>query len=491
MKTTAGAAGPDAIAFAVLLLSLPAAVAGQGGGPAGDREVLEALYRATSGPDWTDGTGWLTDAPLSAWFGVETDADGRVVSLLLAGNELKGRVPAELGRLSELRTLDLGWRWESATGGLFVNEMTGSIPSSLGGLSNLGSLDLGGNELTGRIPDALGDLANLERLDLGYTGLTGSIPSSLGGLSKLQRLDFSYSWGLSGPLPDGLGLSSLDLEQAQIFATQTCAPTAWGDWLATIYFTGRLCETDPEVTIDVAVFYTPAAREEAGGTAAIEAVIDEMIATTNQAYQASGVHHRVALVERSEVQYVEAGDSDIVRLANLSDGYMDEVHTIRDRTGADLVHLIFKLQDHSFRGIADSDGEGFGLTCQQCGGAVFAHQLGHNMGLERGRVDGSGDGDRPRRPERYAVVQGDGEGVGAVHGSPHPARRYAGQGRSLHRVADADRRLAARGGAGTSPLDGSGPDGGGDAGQAGASAGAARGAGRGVRGVGPFRAALD
>ena len=293
-------------------------------------------------------------------------------SLRLGGNELTGRIPDALGNLANLRSLRLGG-----------NELTGPIPAALGRMSNLRWLNLGGNELTGRIPDALGNLANLESLSLDGNGLTGPIPSSLGRLANLWRLDLWHSWGLSGPLPGGLESSSL--EELGIFATQACAPTAWADWLDTIEFQGRLCEAEPDVTIDVAVFYTPAAREEAGGAAEIEAVIDLMIAETNEAYQASDVRHRLALVARSEVQYTEAGDSrDIDRFADPSDGYMDEVHATRDRTGADLVHLVFKHEGHPFGGVAHFGGA-FGLTCQHCGGDTFAHELGHNMGLRHDR----------------------------------------------------------------------------------------------------------
>ncbi len=293
-------------------------------------------------------------------------------SLSLWGNDLTGQIPAELGNLANLRSLSLG-----------SNDLTGPIPAELGNLANLRSLSLGSNDLTGPIPAELGNLANLEGLSLGSNGLSGPIPAALGRLSNLRRLDFWHSWGLSGPLPGGLESSSL--EDLGIFATQACAPTAWEDWLDTIEFEGRLCEVEPEVAIDVAVFYTPAAREEAGGTAEIEAVIDLMVAETNEAYQASGVHHRLALVARSEVQYAEAGDfRDIGRFADPADGYMDEVHAMRDRTGADLVHLIFKWQDHPFGGVANFGGA-FGLTCQNCGGGTFAHELGHNMGLRHDR----------------------------------------------------------------------------------------------------------
>ena len=43
-----------------------------------DRAVLVALYEATDGPNWLNNEGWLTDAPLGEWYGVETDG---VVSL--------------------------------------------------------------------------------------------------------------------------------------------------------------------------------------------------------------------------------------------------------------------------------------------------------------------------------------------------------------------------------------------------------------------------
>ena len=97
-----------AVTLAALLL--PTGVAGQGSG-ASDRQVLEALYRATNGPGWTDSTNWLTDAPLSEWFGVFTHGAGRVTQLRLDGNGLSGPIPAELGPLSRLTGLGLGGRW--------------------------------------------------------------------------------------------------------------------------------------------------------------------------------------------------------------------------------------------------------------------------------------------------------------------------------------------------------------------------------------------
>ena len=65
-------------------------------GEATDRAALVALYNATSGPNWTISTNWLTTAALSEWYGVTTDVDGRVTRVSRP-NELNGELPVELG----------------------------------------------------------------------------------------------------------------------------------------------------------------------------------------------------------------------------------------------------------------------------------------------------------------------------------------------------------------------------------------------------------
>ena len=76
-------------------------------GPQSDREVLEALYDATGGPGWTNRGRWKTPAPLGEWYGVTTDAAGRVVEIELARNGLTGPLPPALGNLADLRALSL------------------------------------------------------------------------------------------------------------------------------------------------------------------------------------------------------------------------------------------------------------------------------------------------------------------------------------------------------------------------------------------------
>ena len=480
-----------------LLLLAVLAVAGDAvaqGSTASDRAALEALYDATGGASWTNSTSWKTSAPLGDWYGVTTDASGRVTELRLADNGLTGSIPTELGSLGALQWLDLslnelsgsipraiesltslyllnlsrnalsgsvpqwfgnmssllalylsaneltggipdelgnlnlwglGLSWNDLSVGpipawlrnhtnlrwlyLSGSGVTGGIPAWLGGSVRLESLYLSGNHLTGPIPGGLERLVNLRDVGIDRNDLTGPIPQELGGLANLERLSIAYNWGLSGSLPSAWGRSTL--ERLDIFLTPTCAPVAWRDWLKTIDFTGRLCGAATDVEIDVAVVYTRAARDAAGGVAAIEAEIDLMVAETNQAYETSGVNHRVTLVDRSEAPYAETADSelDLRRLRDPSDGHLDEVHTLRDEVGADLVHLIVGEAD-DICGRAYIPGV-FGLTLQGCSGRTFAHELGHNMGL---------------RHDRYAQLHSSSEG-GRGPVTPDPAFGYVNQ----------------------------------------------------------------
>ena len=147
--------------------------------PLSDRGILIALYDATGGPEWTNSGDWLTDAPLGEWYGVSTDAGGRVVGLDLQSNGLEGPIPRELGGLAELETLIL-----------FENELTGSIPPELGTLAKAKLVVLAANQLSGPIPAELGGLADVQELHLNGNQLT-SVPPELGGLAELAVLSLA------------------------------------------------------------------------------------------------------------------------------------------------------------------------------------------------------------------------------------------------------------------------------------------------------------
>ena len=140
---------------------------------------------------------------------------------------------------------------------------------------------------------------------------------------------------------------------------------------------------------DVMVVYTPAARIAVGGTVAMEALIDLAVSETNDAYTNSLINSQVRLVHQQEVDYTELNDNgDLERLTDPSDGFIDEVHALRDEYGADLVSMFgdFSL----FCGVGwlmtelspDFEDHAFNLVAYDCatGGYTFAHELGHNMG---------------------------------------------------------------------------------------------------------------
>ena len=45
--------------------------------------IIAALYEATGGANWENSNNWLSEAPLGEWYGVTTDAMGRVTALYL------------------------------------------------------------------------------------------------------------------------------------------------------------------------------------------------------------------------------------------------------------------------------------------------------------------------------------------------------------------------------------------------------------------------
>lgn len=167
---------------------------------------------------------------------------------------MTGSIPAELGHLQSLTSLDIGYLsvggklpsfnnatslqdlWVSYTllsgsvpeGNqlprslrvleLRCNKLTGPIPVTLGNLTHLTFLDVSYNDLEGTIPNEISSLRNLDHLgiggsslgeNIGRSNITGSIPYKLGQLGQLSSLQLS-STQLTGEMPQSLGnLSAL------------------------------------------------------------------------------------------------------------------------------------------------------------------------------------------------------------------------------------------------------------------------------------------
>ena len=177
-----------------------------------DREILETLFRATGGENWTDNTNWLTNEALSEWVGVNVDEDGRVSHLALSGKNLMGTIPEEVG-----------------------------------GLDRLLSLALSQNELSGRIPSTLGDLTVLAELHLHDNSLHGVLPSELGNMQMLRYLSV-YNTDLAGPLPKTF--VNLPLEAFYLARTELCVPGGLAAWMDSIQETDDWTRCVPNLLIE-------------------------------------------------------------------------------------------------------------------------------------------------------------------------------------------------------------------------------------------------
>ena len=319
-----------------LLLPFSHIAHAQDGTVATDKAALEALYDATDGANWTTSTNWKTEEALNSWHGVTTDTDGRVTDL-----------------------------------------------------------DLGGNGLDGTLAAALGDLDALETLDLSSNELSGSLPTGFTELTALTSLTLTRSRALSGSLPDGLR-ELANLATVEIGSTELCAPEdgTFQAWVASISFTGLRCPPATQSTIDLAVFYTPAARAAEGSATAMEDEIDRLVVWTNDAYRSSGVNQRVSLVAVEETPYEQVDFfTDLNRLDGAFDGHMDEVHAVRSREGADIVMLIRASDSFTIGGVArlmtivspSFAASAFGASTASA--RNFAHELGHIMGLNHDRYE--------------------------------------------------------------------------------------------------------
>ncbi len=214
--------------------------------PVSERNALQGLYDSTGGDTWSCHTNWCTSAPVAHYYKVGTLA-GRVHSLVMSSNGMRGTLPPILSQLQEIRMIELA-TMSGLIGSLLPVcgltslrrlcicrcSLTGPIPEEIGLLSSLEELQLFGNRLSGSIPEGLGKLTKLKLLSLGeYTGgndftpapipaclrhlhelealflsschLTGDIPEWLCSLAQLRQLDLQHN-DLSGSLPVSLHL---------------------------------------------------------------------------------------------------------------------------------------------------------------------------------------------------------------------------------------------------------------------------------------------
>ena len=141
------------------------------------------------------------------------------LTFYLSDCQFSGPIPSSISNLKSLQTLDLSYC-----------QFLGSIPASLENLTQITSLILFGNHFSGKIPNVFYNLRNLISLDLSKNNFSGQIPPSIGNLTNLYELDFSENQ-LEGAIPSSVyGFSSLSYVRLQYNLFNGIIPS----WLYTL-----------------------------------------------------------------------------------------------------------------------------------------------------------------------------------------------------------------------------------------------------------------
>lgn len=157
-------------------------------------------------------------------------------------------------------------------------------------------------------------------------------------------------------------------------------------------------DRDGEPTFDMMIVYTSAARAAAGGTAAMNALAELFVAAANTTYQNSLINARMRLVYAGEVYYLESGSAsvDLSLLTYTNDGYLEEVHALRNQYGADTVSLLVHNIDSCGIGwMHFGPTRAFSVVDIGCGSSTFVHEVGHNMGCAHDRDNAGSQGEFP------------------------------------------------------------------------------------------------
>ena len=141
------------------------------------------------------------------------------------------------------------------------------------------------------------------------------------------------------------------------------------------------------VNFDVIVVYTPEARDGAGGVAQIEATALAAVDAMNLSMDNSLVDSEANLTFTGLVDYNDTGDSsDDLNWVRTS----TQVGALRNAFGGDMVSLLVQTMGGCGRGyVMRNPGPSFAssavqVTRRSCavGNLSFAHEFGHNLGLE-------------------------------------------------------------------------------------------------------------
>ena len=140
-----------------------------------------------------------------------------------------------------------------------------------------------------------------------------------------------------------------------------------------------------QIIIDIIIAYTKKAAANYNDVK--RELIDLSIEEANESFRKSGIAQvKLRLVHAYQTDYVEEGEHflHVWRFAHKGDGYMDEIHSLRDKFRADVAVLIvddLKGCGLATRVYADAD-EAFAVVHHECAATTYsvAHEVGHIIG---------------------------------------------------------------------------------------------------------------
>jgi len=216
----------------------------------------------------------------------------------------------------------------------------------------------------------------------------------VGSEGRMRGLVFAHGRHFSIRGADAASQEVVEIDQSA-FPQESCDESPVGDAAQSAPAPPSSPEAaaDAGSTIDVLVVYT-AAAQNANGASSMPDLAQDAVDFTNASYGDSAVAPRLNLVHTALVDYTEsesfpAGTTDLSRLRETNDGFMDGVHGLRDTYMADVVVLLVDNQSSCgiAYNIAATATTAFAVVAWDC--AVdyysFGHEIGHLQGARHDR----------------------------------------------------------------------------------------------------------
>ncbi|MBO6795504.1 MAG: zinc-dependent metalloprotease [Balneolaceae bacterium] len=133
--------------------------------------------------------------------------------------------------------------------------------------------------------------------------------------------------------------------------------------------------------IDVLVAYTTSAKNATGD---INQLISSAVGLSNFSFSNSNVNATLNVVHTVEVSYTESGNisTDLTRLRLANDSYMDNIHSLRNQYGADLVVLLVSSGGAGIAYVDATSSFAFSDVHYSYAQSQYSmtHEIGHNLG---------------------------------------------------------------------------------------------------------------